>query len=42
MNRLNDRTLRIAGPLVLWLIGTVFFNMDVIFRNEVRLERFIP
>lgn len=40
MNRLNDRTLRLLGPLVLWVIATVFFNLSAFFNAQVSQWRF--
>mgnify|MGYP002777831136 CR=1 FL=1 len=41
MNRLNDKTLRLVGPLVLWLVGTVFFNLPTLVEAPVSRWRFI-
>lgn len=41
MNRLNDKILRIVGPLILWAVGTVFFNLSTLFDTQISRWRFI-
>lgn len=41
MNRLNDKTLRIVGPLLLWGVGTVFFNLNTLIDAPVSRWRFV-
>lgn len=41
MNRLNDKTLRIFGPLLLWVVSTVFFNLPTLVNAPVSRWRFI-
>lgn len=41
MNRLNDKTLRIVGPLLLWVVGTVFFNLNTLVEAPVSRWRFV-
>lgn len=41
MPSLNDKTLRLVGPLVLWAVATVFFNLPTLFNPEVNRLRFV-
>lgn len=41
MNHLNDKTLRWLGPLVLWAVGTFFFNLPTLFSTTVSRWRFV-
>ncbi|ADB38791.1 sensor histidine kinase [Spirosoma linguale] len=41
MNHLNDKALRIIGPLALWAVGTVFFNLNVLVDAPVSRWRFV-
>lgn len=42
MNRLTDKTLLWIGPLILWVLASVFFNLATFFDATVDLRRFIP
>jgi len=42
MNGLNDKTLRLAGPLILWAVATVFFNLSTLAHATVSPWRFVP
>ncbi|WP_229366140.1 sensor histidine kinase [Fibrisoma montanum] len=41
MHSLNDRTLRIVGPLVLWVVATLFFNLSTLLDADINRWRFI-
>ena len=42
VNHINDRTLRTIGPLILWAVATVFFNLPTLLSSSVSPWRFIP